>query len=485
MALPMRLIVRLLALPTLLAALVSCGVPHEKAPYASRVQALSNDVVISEVYGGGGGSTGAYRFDFVELFNRGSATVSLNGWSLQYASETGGSWSVATLTGSIQPGRYFLVRMGITGSAGQTLPMPDDTGMIAMSGTAGKVALVNRTTGLSGACPNSTSIVDLVGYGANTNCSEGMSTPNTSASSSVRRGGNGCFETDNNRNDFTVGTPTPKNATAAAINCANMPNDGGVVIIPGDGGCTFISTWPTVDSAAGYQPSNTTAGAELYTQVFEQADGGMKILSFEAYFGATPKLTLPATRTFAAGDTYGNCELCAILSGGCNDVGTCTEDYFAQGGSGTVTVATEDEGAGRFEGSLTNVRFVAWDFQADEALPSGACFVVGSAPFSVAWDTDAGMAGGSAGGGRAGGSAGGGSAGGGSAGGGAAVGGGTSSAGGTASTGGGTARVDGGMGGGGNLTTKKACGCSTGADAMLAQVLAGLLVLRVTRRRRS
>ncbi len=485
MALPMRLIVRLLALPAVLAALVSCGVPHEKAPYASRVQALSNDVVISEVYGGGGGSTGAYRFDFVELFNRGSATVSLNGWSIQYASDTGGSWSVATLSGSIQPGRYFLVRMGTTGSAGQTLPTPDDTGMIAMSGTAGKVALVNRTTGLSGACPTSTSIVDLVGYGANTNCSEGMSTPNTTASSSVRRGGNGCFETDNNRNDFTVGTPTPKNATAAAINCANMPNDGGVVIIPGDGGCTFISTWPTVDSAAGYQPSNTTAGAELYTQVFEQADGGMQILSFEAYFGATPPLMLPATRAFAAGDTYGNCELCAILSGGCNDVGTCTEDYFAQGGSGTVTVATEDEGAGRFEGTLTNVRFVAWDFQADEALPSGACFVVGSTQFSVAWDTDAGMGGGSAGGGSAGGgSAGGGAAGGGSAGG-SAVGGGTSSAGGTASTGGGTARLDGGMGGGGNLTTKKACGCSTGADAMLAQVLAGLLVLRVTRRRRS
>ncbi|MDP1916734.1 MAG: lamin tail domain-containing protein [Myxococcales bacterium] len=485
----MRLIVRLLALPAVLAALVSCGVPHEKAPYASRVQALSNDVVISEVYGGGGGSTGAYRFDFVELFNRGSATVSLNGWSIQYASDTGGSWSVATLSGSIQPGRYFLVRMGTTGSAGQTLPTPDDTGMIAMSGTAGKIALVNRTTGLSGACPNSTSIVDLVGYGANTNCSEGMSTPNTTASSSVRRGGNGCFETDNNRNDFTVGTPTPKNATAAAINCANMPNDGGVVIIPGDGGCTFISTWPTVDSAAGYQPSNTTAGAELYTQVFEQADGGMQILSFEAYFGATPPLMLPATRAFAAGDTYGNCELCAILSGGCDDVGTCTEDYFAQGGSGTVTVATEDEGAGRFEGTLTNVRFVAWDFQADEALPSGACFVVGSTQFSVAWDTDAGMGGGSAGGGsagggRAGGTAGGGAAGGGSAGG-SAVGGGTSSAGGTASTGGGTARLDGGMGGGGNLTTKKACGCSTGADAMLAQVLAGLLVLRVTRRRRS
>lgn len=49
----------------------------------------SPDVVISEVYGGGGNSGAPYRNDFVELFNRGSSSVSLAGLSIQYASATG------------------------------------------------------------------------------------------------------------------------------------------------------------------------------------------------------------------------------------------------------------------------------------------------------------------------------------------------------------------------------------------------------------
>ena len=53
------------------------------------VVALSPDVVISQVYGGGGNSGGDYTNDYVELFNRGTATVSLDGWSVQYASAAG------------------------------------------------------------------------------------------------------------------------------------------------------------------------------------------------------------------------------------------------------------------------------------------------------------------------------------------------------------------------------------------------------------
>lgn len=468
---------------------VSCGVEKQKAPYTSRVQALSNDLVISEVYGGGGTSTGAYRYDFIELFNRGSAPVSLSGKSLQYASETGTNWTVNALSGSVQPGRYFLARMGSAGSGGAALPMHDDTGVSALSSTAGKVALVSNMTQLTGACPTSANIIDLVGYGANTNCSEGQSTPNTTASSSVRRGGNGCFETDNNRNDFTVGTPTPRSSSAAAVNCANMPNDGGTVIPPSDGGCLVISTWATVDSSAGYQPATEIAGAELYTA---ETDAGYDILSFEAYYGAG--LMLPATRTFSTMDTYGGCELCAIVSLGCDNNGTCAREYFAQGGTGTVTVGTQDEAAGRFEGTLSNVRLVEWDFTNDEAIAGGTCVQLAGATFSVAWDLDAGMGGGSAGGGSAGGgSAAGGSAGGragGSATGGGSTAGGSANAGGAPSTGGGASSAGGGQAtsggaaGGGNLTTKKACGCSGGADTVLAQALAGLVLLRLTRRRR-
>ena len=45
----------------------------------------SPDLVVSQVYAGGGNSGATYANDFVELFNRGSASVDLSGWSLQYA----------------------------------------------------------------------------------------------------------------------------------------------------------------------------------------------------------------------------------------------------------------------------------------------------------------------------------------------------------------------------------------------------------------
>ena len=66
----------------------------------------SPDLVISEVYGGGGNAGSDYAADYVELFNRGSATASLDGKSLQYASATGtGAFgSVTTLSGMSRPG---------------------------------------------------------------------------------------------------------------------------------------------------------------------------------------------------------------------------------------------------------------------------------------------------------------------------------------------------------------------------------------------
>src|SRR6185436_772233 len=44
-----------------------------------------SDVVISQIYGGGGNSGAIYHNDYVELYNRGTDPVDLTGWSLQYA----------------------------------------------------------------------------------------------------------------------------------------------------------------------------------------------------------------------------------------------------------------------------------------------------------------------------------------------------------------------------------------------------------------
>lgn len=179
----------------------------------------SSSIVISQVYGGGGNSGATWKNDFVELFNRGSVAVDVTGWTVQYASSTGTSWQKTTLSGTIQPGQYFLVQEA-AGTGGTTpLPTPDVTGSIAMSGTTGKVALVNNGTTLSGACP--TGLIDLVGFGT-ANCSETSPTAALSNTTAALRNSDGCTDTDTNSADFTIGAPTPRN-TASPLNVCGGP----------------------------------------------------------------------------------------------------------------------------------------------------------------------------------------------------------------------------------------------------------------------
>lgn len=129
--------------------------------------AVSPDVVISEVYGGGGNSGATLRNDFIELYNRSAAAVPLTGWSVQYASSTGTTWATTPLSGSIAAGGHYLVQQAQGTGGTSALPAPDATGTIAMSGTSGKVALVDNSSALTcGAnCDTAAGVRDFVGYG--------------------------------------------------------------------------------------------------------------------------------------------------------------------------------------------------------------------------------------------------------------------------------------------------------------------------------
>lgn len=176
----------------------------------------SPDVVISQVYGGGGNSGATYKNDFIELYNRGSLPVSLAGYSVQYGSATGSTWQVTTLNGTIQPGGYFLIQEAAGAGGTTNLPTPDAVGSIAMAAGSGKVLLSNQALALSGACPT-TNVVDLVGYGGTANCFEGTgATPllgNTTAALRLR---GGQVDTDNNISDFGTGAPNPRNGAPPA-----------------------------------------------------------------------------------------------------------------------------------------------------------------------------------------------------------------------------------------------------------------------------
>ena len=87
--------------------------------------AVSPDVVISEVYGGGGNSGAPYKNDFIELYNRGTTAVDLTGWSVQYGSAANAFSSKTELSGVIAPGGHFLVQAA-AGAAGTDALAPPE-----------------------------------------------------------------------------------------------------------------------------------------------------------------------------------------------------------------------------------------------------------------------------------------------------------------------------------------------------------------------
>ena len=173
----------------------------------------TSPVLISQIYGGGGNSGATYRNDFVELFNHSAAPVDITGWSIQYTSADGDSWEFGTqpLGGIIGPGEYYLIALGSGGAVGAPLPAAQINGTINMSGSSGKVALVNSFDGLVGNCPlGDPSLMDFVGYGS-PDCREGAApAPQPSNTTSILRQGGGSVDTNNNGSDFATGPPNPR-----------------------------------------------------------------------------------------------------------------------------------------------------------------------------------------------------------------------------------------------------------------------------------
>ncbi|HET8889234.1 MAG TPA: PxKF domain-containing protein [Candidatus Angelobacter sp.] len=221
----------------------------------AHVKASANGIVISQIYGGGGNAGSTFKNDFIEIFNADGATVNLNGWSVQYASAAGTTWQVTALSGSLAPGQYFLIQES-QGAGGTTnLPTPNATGNIAMSATAGKVALVSSTVALSGGCPVGGAIVDFVGYGTGTGgatCFEGTAAaPTLTNTTADFRRNNGLQDTDSNTADFVTGAPNPRNTPAGTTNPSGAGAANPASII--QGGTTLL----TVLVTPGANPTST------------------------------------------------------------------------------------------------------------------------------------------------------------------------------------------------------------------------------------
>lgn len=200
-----------------LTAAVASGLVLGGVAAPAALAAPSADAVIAEVYGGGGNSGATLTNDFVELANHGTGATSLDGFSVQYlpgSPSASSTWQVTQLAGSVAPGGRYLVAEGKGSGGTVALPTPDATGAIAMSATAGTVALVSGTSPLTcktaADCAADARIKDLVGFGTAT-VREGNPTAAPSNTNSVARG-TALADTDDNAADFTAGEPTPTNS---------------------------------------------------------------------------------------------------------------------------------------------------------------------------------------------------------------------------------------------------------------------------------
>lgn len=196
----------------------------------------STTVVISQVYGGGGATTGttpAYLYDYVELHNISSVSQDISSWSIQYGSATGNFSGVCYFPDNtiLSAGRYVLVQIGNAGKIGAELPVKPDfiTTSFTLALGSGKVALTNENQTSRLGCGSTTTpcifpienVIDLVAYGVSNNAEGGAAVNKgilmTNVQGAVRKS-NGCLDTDNNNNDFEVVTnPVPRNSLSSSI----------------------------------------------------------------------------------------------------------------------------------------------------------------------------------------------------------------------------------------------------------------------------
>ncbi|MDY0932474.1 lamin tail domain-containing protein [Chryseobacterium sp. CFBP8996] len=195
------------------------------------IAAFSNaQIVINEVYTGGGLLGAAITNDFIELKNIGSSTASLNGATIQYASSSGTFTQYNNLPSiTLNPGQTYLIQQGSDGLGGLInllnpnlivtvlLNLDGSPGVgvgIGLALTSGKVALASNATPVTG--PTAANVLDFVGYGlANQYEGTGAAPSPTILNSITRTSG----DTNSNNVDFTISLPTPQSTSGTlAVN---------------------------------------------------------------------------------------------------------------------------------------------------------------------------------------------------------------------------------------------------------------------------
>ncbi|MGH9968156.1 MAG: FG-GAP-like repeat-containing protein [Pyrinomonadaceae bacterium] len=270
------------------------------------------DVVISQIYGGGGNPGSTFQNNFVELFNRSNTAFNISGWPIHFGSATGPfNVSVSFVSSQgvfISPGKYLLIQLGPNSTNGAPLPTPD---FVIPSGgpfppinlsPSGKLAFTRPSTVLPPVpCPlPNSNVVDLVGYGATANCFEGSGpTATLSNTTAALRQADGCTDTDNNGSDFVVGVPNPRNRSAPARFCSSAAPV--VQFIQS----TFNVTEESASIGLMVTRTGNTSGASTVSYTTSDSSGANNCNVISGHASARcDYIATVGTLNFAAGETF-------------------------------------------------------------------------------------------------------------------------------------------------------------------------------------
>lgn len=185
------------------------------------ITAFSNaQIVINEIYTGGGLLGALITNDFIELKNIGNTTSSLNGATIQYGSASGNFIGYNELPNiTLAPNQTYLIQQASEGQGLINLINPnlivsvvlnlDGSGPIAGVGinlglTSGKIALASNAIQVTS--PTDSNVIDFVGYGISNQYEGTGAAPSPTILNSISRI---TSDTNDNNIDFTVSVPSP------------------------------------------------------------------------------------------------------------------------------------------------------------------------------------------------------------------------------------------------------------------------------------
>jgi len=188
------------------------------------------NIMISQIYAGGGNVNAPFNQKFVELFNPLDVAVDISGWTLRYVAPAASNFPVpgnanflVFPAGTIVPARSFFL-IGIhSGANGAALPIAldfEDTrpSRVNPGANAGILILMDDDEPFVNA--EASNVVDLVGWFAvpetpvNLFAGQPFQRPSGNITSIIR---DNLVNTFNNANDFIISpTPYPRNSTTTA-----------------------------------------------------------------------------------------------------------------------------------------------------------------------------------------------------------------------------------------------------------------------------